>query len=201
MKRTVLIINLLIVSLFINAQGVPEKKKLMNIPILAADTLVKGIYMSFSEFQQNAPSIRTNFRSEEEYLPINNIYDNMLVNRLLVLDSKGSFSPFKKSHWGICDGRHVFINYKGKYQKISLDGKYCPFSASVYSFDSNQPTAYLNHLLNATNGETTEITLRSFKELLEEEDLTLYKAFDQEQKKRMMMYTYLNMLNQTFIYR
>jgi hypothetical protein len=190
MKTTCCAFLFLLASVCANAQLFPKPA------IFTADSLVKGIYLNFSEFQHNSPSLKDDFTSMEEGHPLNSIYNNMIAERLHIRDDNGDFVEFKETHWGICDGKQVFINYKGKYQKVSLDGKYSQFTAKLNGFSLDNPWYYVDYMLDITNNDVIEITVLKVEEILKKENAGLYYEFKKDRKKRMMMYTYVNRLNQ-----
>lgn len=176
-----------------------DKGKIIHEKILTTDTLIKGIYMNFSEFQQNNPTIRSDFKSNEENLPVNSIYNNMAVKRLRILNSNNEFIPFGQKHWGICDGKHVLINYKGRYEQISIDGKYSSWTASIHS-NFGRSIRYVDYLLNVINGDIINVNVKSIQLILSKENISLYHEFQKEKDKEMMIYTYINRLNQSYVY-
>jgi len=210
MKRALIFLILIFFCGRINCQNTDDRNRIVQEEILTADTLIKGIYTNFIEFQQNKPSVRTDFRSNEKNLPVNNIYKNMAVSRLMVPGPNGDFTPFSSTHWGLCDGEHVFINFKGKYQQISLDGKYSSFTASIragYGISSIK-TDYLINIengriikINKVAGYKNKVRLKSVKKILHEEDLSLYGEFKQDDNKKMMAFTYIKRLNESLKYK
>ena len=210
MKETLIFLILIFFCGRINCQQVNDRNRIVQEEILTADTLMKGIYVNFVEFQQNNPSVRTDFRSNEKNLPVNNIYNNMAVSRLIVRGSTGEFSPFSQGHWGLCDGKHVFINFKGKYQQITIDGKYSSFAAparSGYGLSSVE-TDYLLNIengriirFNKVAGYRNKVRLRPIEKILDEENPSLYGEFKQDKNKKMMVYTYIKKLNESLKYK
>ena len=94
-------------------------------PILKTDKPTRGIYLSFEEFLNNAPSIRSEF----ELLPRSK---GTLGERVHTLILKKS-DPLKKKaskFWGVSTGDSVYVNVanyqaaKG-YIKIRSLGRYC----------------------------------------------------------------------------
>jgi hypothetical protein len=204
------LIFLILVFFFgrINCQQINDKNRIAQEKILRADTLMKGIYTNFVEFQQNNPSVRTDFRSNEKNLPVNNIYNNMAVSRLIIADFNGDFSPFSQKHWGLCDGKHVFINFEGKYQQISLDGKYSSFTVSFRNGLSSFESDYLLNIengriirFNTVAGYRNKVRLKPIEKILEEENPLLYEEFKQDDNKKMMIFTYIKKLNESLKYK
>ena len=164
--------------------------------IITTDSLVKGIYLNFSQFQHNNPSVIVDFRSNEPSLPLNSIYNNMLVSRLNISDGHDVFIEFTQPHWGICDGKQVFINYRGKYQKVSLDGKYSQFTAKLNGYSLDYPSYNVDYILDITNNELIEVTVTTVGEILKKENSGLYDEFRKDKNKKVMRYTYINRLNE-----
>jgi hypothetical protein len=205
MKRALIFLILILFWGRINCQQINDRNRIVQEEILTANTLMKGIYKNFVEFQQNNPSVRTDFRSNEKNLPVNNIYNNMAVSRLMVPGSNGEFYPFSQEHWGLCDGKHAFINFKGKYHQISVDGKYSSFTASARP--DGISTVQTDYLLNIENGwiirinkvagYKNKVRLKSVKKILHEENPLMYEEFSQEDNKKMMAFTYIKRLNES----
>jgi hypothetical protein len=194
----------------ISGQQNNYRDRIINVEILTADRLVKGIYLTLEEFKQNSPSVITDFRSNEMNLPDNNIYNNMANSRLLVFDQYHNLVPFRQSHWGICDGNNVFISFKGKYYQVSLDGKYSSFTATRGT-RNNLSSFGIDYVLNVVTGRIIKISwvsgyrnkyrLKSVKGILSTENPALYKEFMDDSNKKMMVFSYIKMLNDSFEYR
>ncbi len=120
----------------------------------------------------------------------------MLVSRLNISDGHDVFMEFTQHHWGICDGKQVFINYMGKYQKVSLDGKYSQFTAKLNGFSLDYPSYYVDYILDITNNDIIEVTVSAVGEILKKENVGLYNEFKKDKNKKMMRYTYINRLNE-----
>ncbi len=205
MKKTIIFLILILCCGWINCQQVSDKSRGSREEILMTDSLMKGIYMNLAEFQQNSPSIRTDIRSNEKNLPVNNIYNNMAVSRLMILGPDGEFSPFSKGHWGLCDGRHAFINFNGKYHQISIDGKYSSFTASARP--DGISTVKTDYLLNIETGRITrfnkvagyknQVSIKPIMEILEKENPSLAGEFMQDDNKKAMVFTYIQKLNES----
>lgn len=87
-----------------------------NIPINSDITLTPGVYASFEEFRNNAPSINDFEIRKERY------------NRLLYIKEKGGASYYCRNAWGYCDGRQVFIMRDGILCPAWKEGKGFYFS-------------------------------------------------------------------------
>lgn len=210
MNKIMLSLLLILLSGMISGQQKNYNDRIINVEILKADNFVKGIYLTLEEFKQNSPSVITDFRSNEMNLPDNNIYNNMAISRLRTIGQGRVLSPFTQSHWGICDGRNVYINFKGKYYQVSLDGKYSSFTASRRG-NYNLSSGGVDYLLNVVTGRITRISwvsgyknkvrLKSVKAILSAEDPELYREFIEDRNKKMMVFSYIRMLNGSFEYR
>jgi len=198
MKKALPFLILLSSYVFVYGQITNDNERIIRAKILTADTLIRGIYMDFSEFQQNYPTIRSDIRSNEEELPINSIYNDMDIRRLRILDSDNAFIPFDQKHWGICDGDDVFINYKRRYKQISIDGKYSSFTAKTQSNYGH--ITGLDYLINVVNGDLIRVNESSIESILSKEHISLYHDFRNDRDKKMMIYTYISWLNQSYEY-
>lgn len=199
MKKALSFLILICSYVLVFGQMTNDNDRIIRVKVLTADTLIKGIYMDFSEFQENNPSIRSDFRSDEIELPVNSIYNNMDIRRLRILDSNNAFIPFDQKHWGICDGENVYINYKINYQEISIDGKYSSFSEAKNT-NYGLYTQHIDHLLNVVNGDIIKVNVKSVKSILSKEHISLYHDFQNDDDKKMMIYTYISWLNQSYKY-
>lgn len=86
--------------------------------VIYTDTaLVSGVYLSFEEFRNNAPSIR-NF----EVLP-NTQEDKDNKNLLLYLKGSGNESIYTRDAWGYCDGMTVYVMKDGVLVPTWREGK------------------------------------------------------------------------------
>ena len=83
----------------------------------------------------------------------------------------------------------------GKYQKVSLDGKYSQFTAKLNGFSLDYPSYYVDYILDVSNNDIIEVTVSAVGEILEE-NVGLYNEFRIDKNKKMMRYTYINRLNE-----
>jgi hypothetical protein len=86
-------------------------------PIDSNTPLTQGVYASFEEFKNNAPSIR-NFEIKMEG-----------ANRLLYIKESGGRSYYSHDAWGYCDGRDIFIMREGILRTAWREGKAYYFSS------------------------------------------------------------------------
>jgi hypothetical protein len=166
----------------------------INIKILRADSLKKGIYLTFEEFQQNNPSLQVNFGIMDHDQISNKIFNGESVYDLYIQDANKTYVKIRERHWGLCDGKKVFILYYGNYYVLSLDGKYCQFSESqtnaVIPMQMN-----VNFIFNAAENKIKEYTKDNVAAILKTENKDLYNEFRADKDKGLMMYDYLNRLN------
>ncbi len=155
--------------------------------------------MTFEEFQQNNPSLKVNFGIMEHEQISNKIFNGESVYDLYIQDANKTYVKIRERHWGLCDGKRVFILYYGNYYQLSLDGKYCQFSESqtnaVIPMQMN-----VNFIFNAAENKTKEYTKDNVAAILKTENKDLYNEFRADKDKGLMMYDYLNRLNKTYIY-
>jgi len=69
-----------------------------SLPIIGNSPLAPGVYASFEEFRNNAPSIR-----EYEVKTVNN------AHAIYIKEPGGSAYYYSRAIWGYCDGRSVYI--------------------------------------------------------------------------------------------
>ena len=124
MKIICFFLSLVLPVTVLTGQATLPSNRVVDVKILGTDSLVKGIYRSFKEFQDNNPSIRSDFLSVYSKNEVKEVCGDMSVTCLHILDRDGTLKPFTRYHWGLCDGRHVFICHYGRYYELSLDGKY-----------------------------------------------------------------------------
>jgi hypothetical protein len=188
MKRSITLSALLILTLpYLKCQE-------NNIEILKADSLKKGIYLTFEEFQHNNPSCLVNFGIMDQGEIKNKIYNGSSVHNLYIQDTSKSFKIIDKEHWGICDGKNVYILYYRNYYQLSLDGKYCQFSETTS--DIIAPTEMnFNFILNASDNKIKRFTKENLIAILKSENKELYDEFKDEKDKELMKYDYLFRLN------
>lgn len=175
----------------------------LNIEILKADTLVKGIYKDFNEFQNNNPSYKNKFTINKKNPWISYNYENIYTKKLLVPDSAKGLVPYPEDYWGICDGKRIYICYNGKLRILSIDGKYCQFSElqtkTQIEMNYSYPKDY-NFILDATNNKIIRLSVNSLTEILQKEDINLLREFNLENDKKIMIYTYIDRLNKIYNY-
>lgn len=107
--------------------------------ITAAPTPVRGVYASFQEFRDNAPSIR-NFEVRQEG------GDHLLY----IMDGDGA-SHYSHNAWGYCDGKELFIMRDGKLYPLTKEGKAFYFTSQAYKEYDSDPNLRKRYLLSAND--------------------------------------------------
>ncbi len=154
--------------------------------------------MTFEEFQQNNPSLQVNFGIMEHDQISNKIFNGESVYDLYIQDANKTYVKIRERHWGLCDGKKVFILYYGNYYQLSLDGKYCQFSESQTNA-AIPMQMNVNFILNAAENKIKEFTRDNVAAILKTENKDLYNEFRADKDKGLMMYDYLNRLNKTHL--
>ncbi len=155
--------------------------------------------MTFEEFQQNSPSLSVAFGIMDHDQISNKLYNGISVYKLYIQDTSKTYIKIRERHWGLCDGKRVYILYYGNYYQLSLDGKYCQFSES--QTDAFIPTQVnVNFIFNATDNKIKSFTKDNLAAILKTENKDLYNEFKADKDKGLMMYDYLNRLNRSYIY-
>jgi hypothetical protein len=210
MKTIYFLLILIFVCGYIKSQDVHDENRLIDMEILKTDTLIKGIYMSFKEFQENNPSLKINFFIDDTIQPINYIAGVLPKNKLYILDTSNTYVQFNQKHWGICDGKRVLIRFRGKYLVLSIEGKYCQFTntymSNPYTYTNNFAPTYVNneeYLLNITNDDRIPLTIDYIEHVLEDDNIELFNEFIKEKgkDKKLMIYDYINRLNKSYFYK
>jgi hypothetical protein len=91
-----------------------------NVPITGNTDLLPGVYASFSEFRENAPSIH-NFEVRQEK-----------GNRLLYIRETGGASWYSHDAWGYCDGKTIYIMRDGILYPLWKEGKAFYFYSQAF---------------------------------------------------------------------
>ena len=76
-----------------------------NIPIIGAESYNKGVYKTFEEFKNNAPSI-ANYEVAED----------KLTKTIFIKDTAGMYPV--RDVWGYCDGQHLYIQSANNYFEL-----------------------------------------------------------------------------------
>jgi hypothetical protein len=88
--------------------------------IAASNVLTTGVYASFQEFRDNAPSIR-HFEIQQEN-----------GDHLLYINDATGASQYSHDAWGYCDGKTIFIMRDGKLYPLWKEGKTFYFFSQAY---------------------------------------------------------------------
>ena len=136
-----------------------------DIPILNDVQKKKGLYMTYEQFLNNAPST-ANFEIKKD----------KLTDALFVINSSGTYELTRKV-WGYCDGENMFIKSGEKYFQL------CRVNNTFYFYGAkkirksvfNDPgTASLLNLATNTNRKITKYSLPYFAFQLDITDGNFY---------------------------
>jgi hypothetical protein len=103
-----------------------------DIPILNSPELTRGVYTSFEEFRNNAPSIH-DFEIKTENGPA------------LYLKSGDGNSYYTHDAWGYCDGKQVFLMRGGLLQPLLKAGNSFCFYGTEPDYHTPSPGAFGGH--------------------------------------------------------
>ena len=199
---------LLICSLFISLSCIYAQDT-AGIPsgddfIFSSTHPKRGIYKSFKEFQQNAPSengnlvVKNRSSAAQIYLLANR-------NELHVVDSTGQEHKVKDC-WGFSDGTNVYIRDNGL-NKLEEIGYYCLYEihaitatpvanpASV-TFNAAPPPSVKKKVINIITGQIYDLTLYNLRKYILPQDQTLLDTFNTDAKKRDRMEYYIRWFNE-----
>jgi hypothetical protein len=137
--------------------------------ILHQKEKVPGIYFSFEEYKNNAPSQQGHLLIKE----IANPHAKYPVYQLFKKDEKGKEREFRKQYWGFSDGKNVYVHNPktGRNCKILLIGTLNLFADFQLKMVKRGGRSYQNspgltqvvagndyYVLSASTGEISEIT-------------------------------------------
>ena len=83
-----------------------HNKKGFDLPILKDSALVSGVYFSFEDFKNNAPSQKKFELSNDK-----------LAALILIKDPDGKLTPASNA-WGYCDGKNLFVRSLSYYFRL-----------------------------------------------------------------------------------
>ncbi|WP_028981381.1 hypothetical protein [Sporocytophaga myxococcoides] len=165
-------------------------------PILKDSTKVGGIYLSFSEFKNNKPSIKCQVRAKETKT-VYGFFEKYVQYKMRLEDT---IDIKMKQVWGFCDGKDVyraeglsFAKYDHIFNKMELLGKYSYYntvstsymSAPAPSGGGSTVNQLVPFLLNMNNGFDYELNKEAIEEIIKRDEqlFSEYKA-DKQRKKR-----------------
>ncbi|RFS23408.1 hypothetical protein DVR12_10355 [Chitinophaga silvatica] len=165
----------------------------------------KGLYRTFTEFQQNAPSeegdliVKNRSSAAQIYLLANR-------NELRLKDASGEEHKVK-DYWGFCDGKDIYIRDYGL-NKLTEIGYYCiyelhtvqpsrgyPIQADMTPNNLNAP-ANIKKVLNVVTGDKLDLTAYNLKKYILPQDSTLLEEFRADKSKRTTLEYYIFRFNQ-----
>jgi hypothetical protein len=171
--------------------------------IFSSTHLKPGIYRSFKEFQQNAPSqngqvvIRNRSSAAQIYLLASR-------NELHVIDSTGQEHKVKDC-WGYSDGRDVYIRDNGL-NKLQEIGYYCLYeihaiaatpvaNPNAITFNTPPPPNEKKKVINIVTGQIYDLTLYNLRKYILPQDKVLLDTFNTDAKKRERLEYYIQWFN------
>lgn len=152
-----------------------------------------GIYKSFSEFEQNTPSVKLNWEVKLDSVKYGNLGNRKFMNTYLLaipkVESKNIGEVF-----GFSDGTHFYIaDYPHNLYNFAF---YMlePIGAQYLFFESLKETQYgemhLSNTLNMTTGAIDYLTNNRFKKILADKP-DLYTKYMKEEDKSAVWKQYL----------
>lgn len=173
----------------------------------------RGIYKTFQEFKNNAPSIKAEFQLQNTTKGHGFLNATPHETFKLLLKNPKSLSK-RDSVWGVCDGEHVYISnnkvYKKRscYDKLIYLGHFCIFetvetnyypmmhmmplpSGGMMPIGGGGSSRVLSTIvLNPRNGATFDLTKANLREILQN-DPELLAEFESQKKKKSKLVEYL----------
>ncbi|HVI49303.1 MAG TPA: hypothetical protein VM802_30845 [Chitinophaga sp.] len=173
--------------------------------IVHTRALKKGLYKTFSEFQQNNPSedgdivIRERSSAAQIYLLASR-------NELVLRSPDGQEHKIKK-YWGYCDGKNIYIKDNGL-NKIQETGYYCLYelhgvqpSRAIYNqadmtvMPMSTPL-HLKKVINIVTGEILELSVYNLRKYILPQDPELLKEFLNDKERHEQQEYYILRFNQ-----
>lgn len=164
----------------------------------------KGVYKTFKEFQQNAPSetgeliVKNNTNAKQIYL-FSPHSDLMLV------DAAGQQHKVKK-FWGYSDGNAVYIHDNGL-DKFDEVGYYCMYRINAIqpavpnrategiTFPNTPPAVIDKRVLDIVTGTVYDLTLYNMRKFLLAKDTALLREFNEDPQNKQRMPYYIEKFN------
>lgn len=170
-----------------------------GVPILQATSYQKGLYQSFDEFRNNAPSLKHPF-----------VFDGRKLWRTDTLGNKlERIKP--EAIWGFSNGTQLFISWN-KFNQLTELGRFCYFQENgvrilfgVAPFPLlilPLPMPYSDEVIVSINTGTVYVLRKKvMRNLLREDDPDLYAQYRAERKKKKRLHDYLTVYNSRNGYR
>jgi hypothetical protein len=164
----------------------------------------KGVYKSFEEFRNNAPSETGNVIIKGKTNAAQ-VYLLSAPTELLYIDSTGKEKKIKK-YWGYCDGANIFVRDNGL-QKIDEIGYYCIYQVRAISsstpnrategmiFPNTPPAIVSKKVINLATGDFYDLTLFNMKKYILPKDTALTREFYQDPKNKERLVYYVQKFN------
>jgi hypothetical protein len=167
--------------------------------VTLAENIKYGIYLNFTEFQKNKPSIVAGFK------PVyRGDYYGYPPTRLKIKTPEGKYVILDKPVWGYHDSTNFYIYRKG-FNKLEKFGRYCVFEGLKRTLPEigvidkviniiEAKVKYRDYILDISSGQIVKATTSSILEILAD-DRELYRDFKNNGKK-IDVYTYIERYNQ-----
>jgi hypothetical protein len=181
MKRIVLLFCFYIMPLIIYSQ---------ELIIDEGVVLKKGIYKTYEEFKNNAPSIPLEWDIQSGIFNYSIAGSNTggVTTQMAYNDTVFKLTIEKPATkeigtvWGFCDGRNTYINREfsltsgkvifkpdSKFFKILYLGRYCYFG-SAYPSGPNNNYIHLNCAIEFNSGELIEVNKKQVKKIISNDE-------------------------------
>lgn len=177
--------------MYINALG--------QAPIFKDSSKVEGLYLSFTEFKYNNPSIKCNVRAKESK-KVHGFFESYVQYKMQIEDST---NVKKKQIWGFCDGIDVYKaeelsidKYSRIFNKMELLGKYCYYntiSISIGTYPGGGGGATNNltpYVLNMNTGFEYELNKENVEEIIRRDE-QLFAEYKADKGRRKKYYYYI----------
>lgn len=172
-------------------------------------TVNEGVYLVYADFLANKPIPKERIISNYDQKDMNFIADVLAKDEFRYKDTSGKEHKISsRSVWGFCNNRTVYIYYKGAFNRITIVGSICHFTAYVYVYTPNINPYYDNSrvntipdlrqfMLDTKTGTVAEFLPASLEPVLMR-DQVLYKEFMalSKRKKRDSCFLYLRKYNE-----
>lgn len=165
---------------------------------------IDGIYISYGEFINNAPSI-TKYRIVTRKGIINDLNEDYTkIRRIEYLDKQGNLIKLReKNIWGICYEDQIYLYYKYALQRFTIIGAIMHLPVTYISYTSGSlggGSALKTHtqfIVDFETGNFYHFNLEDLQYLLTKDDLlnTEFQAIDSKKEKKKNMMFFLQKFN------
>jgi len=173
----------------------------------------EGIYLSFSDFKNNAPVPVSKIISDYNKDDRSFVEKTLSKNSVAYTDTSGREFKVKASDlWGYCQNGTVYINHGTEFNRVNIIGSICHFIATMavqtgydpYYYNDPFGSPYPRYtyissqfILDFESGSVFEFNVTSMEEILQRDE-ELYKEFSalKKKKKRDSIFLYLRKYNE-----